>query len=110
MADTSDLYREKVSDDGEHYELDGEQKKLEVVEYLIKVKDAESVKFKLRLTHRGPLLTSEVIKNAKLQAFNRLPVDEKGGSFSMAWTGHYTGETYLRMVRDLAEAKDLHDL
>jgi len=66
MADTSDLYREKVSDDDDHYELDGEKKKLEVVEYLIKVKDGESIKFKVRLTHRGPLLASEVIKNAKL--------------------------------------------
>lgn len=110
MADTSDLYREKVSDDDDYYELDGEKKKLEVLEYQIKVKDGESIKFKVRLTHRGPLLTSEVIKNAKLQAFNRLPVDGKGGSFSLAWVGHYKGETYFQMLRNLVEAKDLHDL
>ena len=66
MTDTSDLYREKVTDDDDHYELDGVKKKLEVVEYLIKVKDADSVKFKVRLTHRGPLLASEVIKDARL--------------------------------------------
>ena len=62
------------------------------------------------MTHRGPLLESEVIKNAKLQGFNRLPIDENGGSFSLAWTGHAKDETYFKLLDNIIKAKDLHEL
>lgn len=65
MVDISDLYREKIDDANAKYFVDGKWKDLEVEEHTIKVKGQDQPeKFQVRYTHRGPVLTQNVIKNA----------------------------------------------
>ncbi len=42
----------------------------------------------VKLTHRGPTITSEMLSEAEV-LFSELPKVEKGTVFSLAWTGHH---------------------
>ena len=58
MTDISDLYKEKLSDDGSSYFLDGQWKPFQTEEHEIKIMgEAEPEKFVVKSTHRGPVLS-----------------------------------------------------
>jgi len=61
-TDLSDLYREQLSEDGLKYLVDGEWRSLEVISEKIKCKGKpDGVDFNIRLTHRGPLIDTDVL-------------------------------------------------
>ena len=55
-ADQSDLYLEEISDDGTQYFFNGTWNKLEIIEQKINIKGKEPFNFKLKFTHRGPVV------------------------------------------------------
>jgi len=89
LNDLSDLFREKVSEDGKKYQVDGQWRDFKVRKEAIKVKGfPEPVDFEVKLTHRGPAMTSEVLSGAQVLFSELVPKVEKGTYFSLAWTGH----------------------
>ena len=56
-CDTSDLWQEKLNEDMTQYFVDGEWQKLEFIDEYIKVKgEDEPELFKIKFTHRGPVI------------------------------------------------------
>jgi len=108
VTDVSDLFREKISDDGLHYEVDGEQRDLIIDSQIIKVKDAEPVEFDLKHTHRGPLMPTSIIRNAQVLFGSKLPVYD-GGNYTLSWAGRYPGESLFNAL-DHFHAKSLPEL
>ncbi len=63
IADVSDLFKEKI--EGDKYFFDGEWNNLETISHEISVKGKNQTEiFEVKFTHRGPVLTSEILKNA----------------------------------------------
>jgi penicillin amidase len=62
LVDTSDIYREKINSKSKKYEVDGEQKSLKIERYDIKVKGEETIKFEVQSTHRGPVISTDLLK------------------------------------------------
>jgi len=58
IIENTDLYSLKLNDQGTHYWYNGKWTPLEIKEVTIKVKDEKDVKYKVKKTHHGPLLTS----------------------------------------------------
>ncbi len=56
MVDDIDFYAEKLNEDSTKYLLDGEWKDLLIKNEIIKTKEGETIKGKLRFTHRGPIV------------------------------------------------------
>lgn len=111
MTDTSDVYREHLSDNETQYLVDGEWRDFKTVDYSIKVKgEDEPVKFELKLTHRGPLLPAGLIKNAQSLFSAKIPVYETFGQFSLAWGGHYPGESMFGLTQGMARSRTLEEL
>lgn len=64
-ADVEDLYLERLSGDGLHYEYDGEWRPVTVIEEPIVVRgEAEPLIHPVRETHHGPLLTGWIATGA----------------------------------------------
>ena len=111
LTDVSDLYREKLSFSGDQYFLDGEWKDLEVVSHSLKVKGKdEPVRFDIKYTHRGPVITSQIIKNAQVLFGSQIPIHDDLGSFSLVWASHYTGESMFALLQDMMRSKTLYDV
>lgn len=66
-----------------------------MIKHQIKVKDKDPIDFDIKFTHRGPLVSSKVIKNAQVLFGNQIPLSEDAGTFSLAWAGHIPGESIL---------------
>lgn len=62
-VDTSDLWEETLNEDGTKYLVDGEWRDLEISEKIIKVKFGEDRVLPVRKTHRGVLVSFELLKN-----------------------------------------------
>jgi penicillin amidase len=57
MADVMDLFVERISEDGETYEFEGEQRPLQVFDEEIRVKGrAQPERLRVRWTHHGPIV------------------------------------------------------
>lgn len=98
-TDVSDLFREKISDDGKKFFVDGNWRNLEILSHDIKVKGKESpVRWDVQKTHRGPVIPSSMIKNAQLLFFGKPPVDDAYGNFSLAWSGHSATEEFTKIM------------
>lgn len=69
-ADNTDLWQEEISDDGKRYKVDGEWRDLTIIDTEIKIKGGESVKHQMRLTHRGPVMESDLLHSALRGIFN----------------------------------------
>lgn len=112
MVDVSDLFREKLEWEKNQYLVDGEWKDLVVEDEPIKVKGQdEPEKFQVKYTHRGPVLTKNVIKNAEVLFGNPAPLKEGPGYYSLAWGGHYPGEPMVEaFLRILVKERNLVDL
>ena len=74
LTDVSDLYREEIQ--GDKYKVDGEWRDLKSEKHIIKVKDQDPVEYEVRYTHRGPLMTASVIKNAQVLFGSQIPLSE----------------------------------
>lgn len=61
-ADTSDLWQEKLNEDETEYFVDGEWRKLEIVEETMKIKGQPDKVLKLKFTHRGPVMNYESLR------------------------------------------------
>jgi acyl-homoserine lactone acylase PvdQ len=62
LNDNSDLFKEKLSEDGKSYLVDGEWRSIHFKETIIKVKGSDPIKFYLRNTHRGPLIDTDILE------------------------------------------------
>lgn len=99
VTDTSDLYKEKISEDGNQYKLDGEWKDLKVEPHKIKVKGRDEPEiFDLKYTHRGPVISSNLMSNAVVLFGSKIPIHEATGNYSLAWSGHQPGESFLELI------------
>lgn len=105
LTDVSDLFREEI--EGESYKVDGEWRELRSVKHTIKVKDQDPVEYEVKYTHRGPLMTASVIKNAQVLFGSQIPLSEQAGTFSLAWAGHVPGESLLSGLEYMTKSKDL---
>ena len=62
LTDVSDLYSETVNEMGTQYLLDGKWRDFKEVDHTIKVRGrSKPIDFKLKYTHRGPVVDSQVI-------------------------------------------------
>ena len=89
-ADNTDPWQERLSEDGLKYQVDGEWKDLQVFESEIKVKGEQSLPHKVKLTHRGPLMESDLLYDAIKHIFNwpTMRLQTKA-SYSLGWGGFY---------------------
>jgi penicillin amidase len=78
MADDADFYIEKINPaNPDQYEFMGRWQDMTIKEGVIKVKDADDIKFKVRLTRHGPII--DEINNYK---------EEKNTALAMRWTAY----------------------
>jgi penicillin G amidase len=111
LSDLSDLYREKVSEDFRQYQLDGEWKDFRIRREVIKVKGRdEPIIHEVRHTHRGPVVTSDVLSGAQVLFSEFTPNVEEGTYFSLAWTGHIEEDNTIQLMRNLMKTKSAKEL
>jgi len=97
IVDNSDLWQEELNESKTHYSVDGEWRELSISEEVIKIKGQPDLDLKIRLTHRGPLVETEVLRfNAGLlfgasvaEMFNSDAV------YSLGWGGAVIGDTSM---------------
>ena len=97
MADDTDFYIEKLDSSEKKYLLDGEWRNLEISEEILKVKDSLDVIFKIKETHRGPLVSDIHTYNILFDESSRTPQDTF--AVSMRWTAFDTSDELLAMLR-----------
>ncbi len=95
MADDADFYLEKINPaNPDQYEFMGRWEDMTIKEGVIKVKDADNVKFKVRLTRHGPII--DEINKYK---------EPKNTALAMRWTAyevlHATPFYYLNTARSV---------
>ena len=90
-CDSSDIWQETI--DGDQYLVDGVWRQLQVIQEPIKVKGvAEPVDFVVRSTHRGVLVTPELLLGAEGVFFGAsLPLPKFKHHYSLAWGGNFPG-------------------
>ena len=110
-ADTSDMWQETLSEDGTEYLVDGEWRKLEITETVIKTFMGEDVILPVKRTHRGNLISFETLKtNSALLFGGKVPeIPDNGKFYSFAWQGQFIGEDSLGLSKAIFESKDLHE-
>ena len=59
IMDNSDLWEEEFNEAATHYLVDGEWRKLDVIDEVFKVKGQEDVHEQIKFTHRGPVIAAE---------------------------------------------------
>lgn len=102
LNDNSDLFKEKLSKDGNSYFVDSEWKKIEKREILIKVKGEEPLKFTLRKTHRGPLIDADILSANAPQFFGGdVPKLTKRADYSFVWAGSYKKDDNFKYFKTM---------
>jgi acyl-homoserine lactone acylase PvdQ len=105
LTDLSDLYREKISDDGKKYMVDGQWKDLKFIKEQIYVKGQEKpVEFVIRETTRGPLMDMDLLQGAEVLFSEGLPSGNDGTVFSFAWSGAINEEGTTKVLGDFIKA------
>ena len=64
LSDVSDLYVEDIKND--KYKVDGLSRPLKKEKHIIKVKGSEPIDFEVSYTHRGPVISSDTLRNAQV--------------------------------------------
>jgi len=99
MADDTDFYIEKINPAApDQYAFMGRWEEITIREEVINVKDAEDVKFKLRLTRHGPIIDD--VNNYK---------EPKDTAVAMRWTAYEKLEA-IKAFHLLNIAKDIDDI
>lgn len=114
IEDTSDVWLEELNKDETQYFVDNEWKDIKEVPETIKVKGEADIEFKVRHTHRGPLMDFEILQQSSGLLFGGdiidLPYDAK---FSFAWGNMRSAKehsfTILRKVTEFKKVKSLWD-
>jgi len=101
MADDADFYIEKLNPaNPDQYEFMGRWEDMRIKEEVIKVKDADDIKFKVRLTRHGPII-DEINKYKEFQST----------ALAMRWTAyevlHATPFYYLNTARSARSVDDI---
>jgi len=111
LNDNSDLYKEKLSKDGNSYFVDGEWRKIDKREILIKVKGEESLKFTLRRTHRGPLIDTDILlANVGQLVGGDIPKLTKRADYSFAWAGSYQQDDIFKYFKAIFLGRRVKDV
>jgi len=95
VVDNSDLWEEELNEEGTHYLVDGEWRKLEIIDEVIKVKGQADMPLKIRLTHRGPLMgVPELRYNAALLFGGAITEikETEDKLYSFGWGGSAAGD------------------
>lgn len=90
LCDNSDLWQEEISEDNRHYKVDGKWRDLEVIAEEILVKGdngVTSVPIEVKMTHRGVVVSPELIYNADVLFGSDLPKGRMASAYSLAWGG-----------------------
>ena len=74
MVDVSDLYREQIDTRRKTYTLDGSQQDLDSIKYQIKVKGKDTVAYEVLSTHRGPLISTDLLSEAQSLFGQKIPI------------------------------------
>ena len=93
-TDSSDLYREVLSEDGNQYLYDSNYYNLTTIEEVIKIKNEPPYKMKIKKTRHGPIL--EVIKD-----MYNIDIGFKNETLSLAWVGHIKKDTTYKTLYNL---------
>ena len=108
-ADVTDLFLEKVSDDGEGYQYDGKVKPFTVREETIKVAGGSSRHITVRETNNGPLISDrsrELEKvGQKAPVDNSAPDRADGYAVALKWTALERGKS-MDAIFELDRASD----
>lgn len=66
LNDISDLWQEEIIEKGDvkYYKVDGELRTIKTINEEINIKGAESIKMEIGFTHRGPLMSSDLISES----------------------------------------------
>jgi len=105
LTDMSDLFKEQISADGRKYLVDGAWRDLIIEQNDIKVKGRdEPVKFEVKWNHRGPVMSSDLLAEAKVLFSEGLPEMPKKVSYSLAWTGHVEKENTINFLRTMVDS------
>lgn len=101
-CDTSDVWQETL--DGDSYLVDGSWRPLKTIVEQIKMKGtAEPLNLIVRFTHRGVIITPELLLGAEGVFFAAsLPVPKFKHSYSLAWGGDFPGDEFTNIILDFA--------
>jgi penicillin amidase len=97
MADDADFYIEKINPaNSDQYEFMGRWEDMTIKEEVLRVKDADDIKFKVRLTRHGPIV--DEINKYK---------EEKNTALAMRWTAYEVLQAtpfyYLNIARSVED-------
>lgn len=93
-TDTSDLYREVLSEDGTQYLYESKYYNLTTIEEEIKIKNEAPYKMQIKKTRHGPIL--DVIKD-----MYNIDIGFKNQTLSFAWVGHVKKDTTYKTLYNL---------
>ena len=111
LNDNSDLYKEKLSENGDSYFVDGEWRKIEKREITIKVKGEEPTTFTLRRTHRGPLIDTDILlANVGQLVGGDIPKLTKRADYSFAWAGNYKNDDIFKYFKTIFFGRRVKDV
>lgn len=110
-VDSADVWQEKLNEDETKYMLDGEWTDLKVVEETIKVKGQADKVYKVKMTHRGPIMPYKLMQlNSGLLFGGEAPDMEHNHWYSFAWSGQWAGDDSFHVLQNIYNSKDLHEL
>lgn len=102
LNDISDLWQEELSADESQYKVDGEWRDMEFVNEVIKVKGEPDHILKLGLTHRGPIVSSDIISGGSVLFGGAVPKLKKEKKFSFGWGFSHAGDSLLETINLMA--------
>jgi len=103
MADDADFYIEKInSANPDQYEFMGHWEDMNIKEEVIKVKDADDVKFKIRLTRHGPI----VDEINQYKALKNTALSVRWAAYEMLEANPFYYLNTARSVDDIESAAD----
>lgn len=96
------------------YFVDGSWRKLMIEKEIIKVKGSEDLIFPVRFTHRGPLLSPEIIYGVAGELFLVRPPETKNKHelYSHMWGGGLPTDhnDFIDIILDIADGVGVKDL
>ena len=111
LNDISDLWQEELNEDKTHYRVDGEWREISYIEEIVKIKDQDDLILKIGSTHRGPLISSEVLSGASVLFGGKIPSLKTEQFLSFGWSYiQAPGDRYLEFLSGLAQGSSVKEL
>lgn len=74
----------------------------------IKIKgEDEPYILEVKSTHRGPLMSNEILSGADVLFAESIPTIHKDDYYSLAWTGHVDKENTIQILRGISKTKSV---